>query len=417
MGIRNTIASALRRIGRGATTGGPGPHCQSVDQLVATLKASVEGMGPGLSVQLTDAETRSHFHGWQYACATLLAEAVMQTPWHVQVRGADGWETDDEHPMARLLRRVNPVLTGEELWYYTMLDLLMVGKCWWYIPDNALAEPGEIYPLAGSIEPIRDPKTIIRGWKQRTYGGGRRVEQTYEAHEIVFLRFPKPGSVLGGVGPMQAAGAQIKLDVQITESQWAAMKQGIWPSALLQIPGRTPQERQQMLDEFNQRYAGARKTGRAIGVSDNVAVHWPQLAPRAMGFERGAERMRDMILAMYRVPRAILGLSDGLPRANVEGMHYVFARWSVKPKITLLETRTNQDLVHRRYGPNVRLKFDDPVPADREMALKTDEAELRNYAISINEYRARRGLDPVLWGDRPIAPTGVGPMPASPSEY
>ena len=67
-------------------------------------------------------------------------------------------------------------------------------------------------------------------------------------------------------------GRKGKLDAQITASQWAAMKQGIWPSALLQIPGRSAEERQQILDEFNERYAGAHATGRAVGTSENVTV-------------------------------------------------------------------------------------------------------------------------------------------------
>ena len=408
MGIKDRLAALFGRPKGRLTQSAPGG---GVDELIAVMRASAEldGRG-GLTVGLTDAEVGRYFYGWQYACATLLAEAVMQVPWHVQVRRDGQWRSDESHPLAQLLQRVNPVLTGEELWYYTMLDLLMVGKCWWYLPENALGEPAEIYPLSGAVEPIGDPKTIIRGWRQRTYAGGGRIEQTYGVDEIVFLRFPKPGNILGGVGPMQAAGAHIKLDAQITESHWAAMKRGIWPGALLQIPGRTPEERQQILDEFNERYAGAHKSGKAIGVSDNVTVHWPQVSPREMGFERGAQQMRDMILAVYRVPRAILGLSDGLPRANVEGMHYTFAKWSVKPKLTLLETRTNQDLVQKKYGADVRLKFDDPVPADREMDLRADEADLRNCVISVNEYRARKGLHPVPWGERPIVPNGVGPL-------
>ena len=385
---------------------------QSVDQLVAITRASWanEGRG-GLSVQLSAAESRQAFHGWQYACSTLLAEAVMEIPWHIQARRGDEWENAPDHPLVALLQAVNPILTGEELWYYTMLDLLMVGKCYWYLPPNALNEPGEIYPLAGTVTPTQDKDGQVTAWKQKRVEFGKGVqERTYEPEEIVFLRFPQPGNILGGFGPQQAAGAQIKLDQQITEAQWSAMKNGLWPSALLKIPGRTADERKRILDEFNERYAGVKKGGGAMGTSENVQVEWPPNKPREMGFERGGDRMRDMILAMYRVPRAILGLSEGLPRANVEGMQSVFARWSVRPKVRLVEARVNQGLVQRHYGGDVRLKFDDPVMADREEERADATADLEHYVISVNERRADKGLEPVAWGDTPLAPLNIVPM-------
>ena len=391
---------------------------QSADQLATIMRASFEGIGDQLSVTLSEANARKYYHGWQYACCSLLSEAVMQIPWHVQTRKGDDWEDQEDHPLAQLLRAVNPILTGEELWYYTMLDLLMVGKSWWYMPDNALSEPGEIYPLSGTIKPVLEKAggtQIVKAWKQVRYDGDKgRREETYDAAEIAYLRFPKPGNMLDGIGPTQAAGAQIRLDAQITEAEWAVMKNGVWPSVLLKIPGRTPAERDQVLAEFDERYVGAKKTGKPIATSENVGVEWPPIKPREMGFERGAARMRDMILAVYRVPRAMLGLSEGLPRANVEGMHYVFAKWSVAPKVVLLESRANQDLVHRRYGEDTRLKFDDPVPADKEFTLRESESGLKNYAITINEYRAERGLEPVAWGDVPLAPMTIAPLGTPP---
>lgn len=412
MGLVSGLVKAVSRIAQ------PQPlERQNIDQLVSISRASwaQENLGTGFSTTVSDAELRRQFHGWQYACATALAEAVMQLGYEVQISRGGQWEAVEEHPLLDLLHRVSAVLTGEELWYYTMLDLLIVGKCWWYLPPNGLGDPGEIWPLTGDLKPVFDGSKALTGWKQALWSEGKLQSREYTVEEIVYLRFPKPGDLMGGIGPAQAAGPALRLDWAITESEWSAMRQGLWPSVLLKIPGRTPQERQQILDEFRDRYSGISKGGGVIGTGEGVQVEWPPLKPREMGFERGADRMRDMICAMYRVPRAILGLSEGLPRANVEGMHYVFAQWSVRPKVKLLESRINQDLIARRYGEDVRLEFENPVPVDAEARARRDEMELRNYVTTVNEYRADRlNLPAVPWGAVPIAPFGVAPLGTAP---
>lgn len=416
------VHRVARMVGAGPTVvlprgagGDPGLQTQGVEQLVAAMRASREGMG-GLTTGLSDHEVRRYFYGWQYAAITLLAESVMQTPYMIEVQTGGKWEEAEEaHPVRALFENVNPILTTPELWYYTMLDLGMIGKCYWHTPSNALGEPAEIYPLPGVLKPEIDTTgdaQIITEWieKRRDQNGLERTIH-YEPDEITFLRMPQPGAMLDGMGAMQAAGAPIKLDSKIIEAEWSAMKQGLYPSVLLQIPGSDPKVRQQKLDEFNTRWGGAKETGKAIGVSDSIGVNWPNLRPRDMGFTQGSARTRDQILAVAgRVPRALLGMSEGLPKANVQGMHTIFARWSVQPKLTLLQARINQDLIQKRYDKKVRLRFDSPVPEDKDAERDDAEMHLRTGVRTINEVREERGLDAVEWGDVPLVPAGLAPL-------
>lgn len=418
------VHRVARMVGAGPTMvlprgvgGDPALQVQSVEQLVASMKASAaaEGVG-GLTAGLSDFEVRRYFYGWQYAAITLLAESVVQTPYHIEVQAAGKWEEADEsHPVRMLFENVNPILTTPELWYYTMLDLGMIGKSYWYTPPNALGEPAEIYPLPGVVKPKIDTtggQQIITEWteKRRDENGMERTVH-YAPEEITFLRMPQPGAMLDGMGAMQAAGAPIKLDGKIIEAEWSAMKQGLYPSVLLQIPGSDPKVRQAKLDEFNDRWGGAKQTGKAIGISDTIGVNWPNLRPRDMGFTQGSARTRDQILAVAgRVPRALLGMSEGLPKANVQGMHTIFARWSVQPKLTLLQARINQDLIQKRYDKKVRLRFESPVPEDRDAERDDAEMHLRTGVRTINEVREEQGLQPVAWGDVPIMPAGMAPL-------
>jgi hypothetical protein len=213
---------------------------------------------------------------------------------------------------------------------------------------------------------------------------------------------------------MQAAGAQVKLDAQITESEWAAMKQGIWPSALVHLPAMDPAERKETMREFNDQYAGASKTGKAIGIPDWVKVEWPPIKPREMGYAQSAERMRDQILAIMRVPAAILGLSKEVNRASAEALTVIFARWCIAPKLVLLQDQINLSLTSR-FGEDVWFEFRNPVPEDQDLAIRKSQMELSTYTLTVNEYRATQGLPAVPWGDKPMVPFGLAPLGEGPA--
>ena len=397
-------------------TNGRAVHTQSADELVSILKGQTPGT---LQKTLTDNEARQSYYRWQYAACTAIAEAVMMTDRYVEVQVGDSWERNDDHPLAALLRDANPWMTGEELVYWAVVECLMIGKTWWVISRNDLQEPAELWPVVGTMTPkLDDPDSpLITGWHQEVRDLKRGMRHhDYAPDEIVYLRLPRVGDVYGGFGPAQAAGAAIKLDQQIVESEWNAFKNGLFPFAILKMPAQTDAaKRDRVLDEFSEKYTGAQQTGRAIGMSDAVDIVWPQTKPREMGYQRGAEQVRDEILGAFRVPASILGLSKDVNRSSAQGMEYVFAKWRIAPLLRLLQARLNQDLALRCYGPGVRVRFASPVPADVEADRADDALDLGSFAMTVNERREKRGRDAAAWGDVPWGPISVVPIGSPPA--
>lgn len=397
---------------------------QSVEQLISIMQASTAGTSSQLSVGLSATEAMRRYYRWQYAAASALADAVLMVPWHIQQREGDKWIENDEHPMGELLRRVNPFMTFEELLHWAVVECSFRGTTYWHVALNGINEPAEFWPLIGTVKPRVDKKMIVTKWVQEIYGargegtGGLKTNE-FKPEEIVFLRTPKVGDLFGGFGAVMGAGAAIRLDEQIIESEWAAFKQGIFPFAVLKFGGNwtDPKERQRLIDEFNAKYAGAKQSGRTIGIPQTVDVDWQTGQKREMNYVASGDSVRDQVLGVMRVPEAILGLSKTLNKANVQGVEYIFAKWRLAPFLRMLQARLNQDVARRYYAQdNVRIVWDSPVPEDELFGIKRADMELSRFAITADEYRQERGRGPMDGGlgERPIAPYAVGPLGSEP---
>lgn len=103
------------------------------------------------------------------------------------------------------------------------------------------------------------------------------------------------------------------------------------------------------------------------------------------------------------MPAGKLGLVKDVNRANAQGIEVTFNSECVRPRLELWEDVLNAFLLPR-YGANLRLKFDNPVPSDRSQTHKEAMEQLDRGAMTINEYRALQGRTPVTWGDEPYTP-------------
>lgn len=407
--------------------GDNGRIAQSVDQFISIWRASQQGQQLGASTPLTPAEARAAFRRWQYAAITAIAEAVMMTPWAVETRDADGWSADEGHPLHALLTNANDFTTGPELIYWTVVELQLEGRSFWQIVDNELGEPGELWPMLGTISPIVKKRpgagSLLTGWKQVIWAKGVRMEQELPRREVVYLRLPKPGDMFGGYGPLQATAPATKLDDQRAESQWQAFKYGLFPGALLKFSENDPKKRDQIVAEFQDRYEGVQKTGKAMATGPGIELTFPQTSPREMGYHTGAKDLRDEILGTLRVPEAILGLSATVNKASVAGMEYIFAKWRISPLLALLDARVDQDLAKAHWGDDVRVRHESPVPIDREFARQKRQTDMATGIMSMDEGREEDGKEP--WpnrlGELPylsmgLLPIGSPPPAAAPGE-
>ncbi len=357
-------------------------------------------------------QLEKYFIRWAFAAASQIGFGIMMAGYNVQTRSSDTaeWEDDPDGPMATMLHDVNPFMTGQEFWYWVAVELAMVGESYWRIVMNGLNEPAEMYPLSGEMTPtVASDRVELLNWKHK-YKNNKGIEKTDELtpEEVMFLRIPKPGSFWEGYGLAEAAAAEIGLDKEATRSMWAKYKQGIFPSAILSMATQDEKKRAEYLAKFNDKYTGAGKAGRTIGIAKTMDVKFPPMSP-LINDVKGREWLRDTILAVMKVPKSMLGMDVDANRASIWGMHTVLARNTLQPIVRMVTARVNQD-VAPLYGESQRLVFDDIAPEDKELTQKQEQQDLELGVRTINEIRAARGLDAVPWGDEPLVSAGLRPL-------
>lgn len=100
---------------------------------------------------------------------------------------------------------------------------------------------------------------------------------------------------------------------------------------------------------------------------------------------------RDKILAIYKVPKAILGIGEGVNVGNVKAFNQTFASRCIEPLAKKIARVFNDQLFNGIWI----FEFVNVLP--------TDEEEIRNHyfagGITRNEYRQELGYKPIKWGD------------------
>src|SRR5690606_23897613 len=116
---------------------------------------------------------------------------------------------------------------------------------------------------------------------------------------------------------------------------------------------------------------------------------------------------REQILAMFRVPPAVMGTTKDFNKANSEAAMVSYQRQALKPRLRRYEDALNRYVLPALGGEGLYLEFEDPVDKDRVTEQTLALNELKAGVIAVNEDRERRDLDPLPDGDVYFVPTNV----------
>lgn len=354
------------------------------------------------------------YKGWVYTALRPVAEDVAKI--QLQLKRVKRDQTEEEiheHELIDLLHAVNPHMTKFELFFITTLHMGLAGNAYWLLDgvENAGQKPTAIYPL--------NPKFI----KVKKAGLPEFIEKyEYEAgtdkrelapEQVLHFRDPDPNDPYEGIGAVQAVADWVDAENMATLFNRKFFENSARPDALLESEhGYTESQMNVLKRSFEDRYRGADKAHKTLMLPKGVTYKEIQRTQKEMDFVETQRENRDKILAAFGVPRTRIGLTDDVNRANAEATIFAFAEHTVKPKMELITTYLNEFLVPR-FGTDLFLDFESPVPADREADREDRKAALAAQPYqSINEVREEEGLPPIEAGDavrgNPVQFTPIG---------
>lgn len=347
------------------------------------------------------------YQGWVFAAVNAIAQRVAGVPLRLYLQDGSGPELA-QHPALDLLARPNPLMTRRQLRFTLLTHLELTGMAFLLMADNALGRPAELWPLLPSdlleITTGPDTRQPITGF---VFSGPGGQAVTHAPSEIIYLRHMNPMSLVYGASPIEAAAHAFDIDLAVRIYQRNFFRNSARPEVVLQTDQRlTEDEAKRLLTRWRQKHQGLAHVFEPTLLDNGLKVQPLTYSAKDFEFMSLAGWTQDNILAAFQVPAAKLGLVKDVNRANAAALDVTFNSECIRPRLDLIEDALNAFLLPR-YGTDLVLRHDNPVPSDRAQGHKEDMDRLDKGVLTINEVRTGMGLTPVTWGDTPFSPQSV----------
>jgi len=363
------------------------------------------------------ADYLAEMKGWVFTCVSAISDEIAAIDLKLYRKKGDKVEEVKEHAILDLLYKVNDYTTKFDQFWLTSAYLELVGEAPWFL-EKSNGEVTAIYFLRPDrLEIIPDKKTIIKGYK---YDVGQHEKVTLKPDEVIFLKYPNPLKPLRGLGTLEAASRTVDVDNYSEEWNWRFFKQNATPNSVLTVedPQMTDEQKKKLKASIRKNFEGLDKAHQIMVLFGGMKLDKFGFSQQEMGFEAQQKMTRDKILGMFRVPKAIVSQTEGTNFASAKVAQYVFARWTIQPKMERIVQQLNEFLVPMfNDGENLFLDYENPIPEDEEAKVNYYEKAIGAGWMSRNEVRKLEGLPPLVsGGDSIYLPLNVVPIGSTPEQ-
>lgn len=329
---------------------------------------------------IKDHEYVNFFVSWQYAAITAIADSLSGLNWRL----ADKQDKEIKHEYSDYIT--------PDLLQNIAIFMKMTGTAYvWKVMNNRKVL-GLSLLLPWNISPQIDNNGYLKNWIY--WDGGKQIILQPE-EVMVFAEF-NPSQrypyITRGYSPIQAIAMTIRGEKEIEKRNYAILNNDTPPGMILSTEQAMSKEQIEKVRESREaRHSGAENTRKLAILPFGIKPINLQASPKEMEFVAQQAWDRDKILAIYKVPKAILGIGEGVNVGNVKAFNQTFASRCIEPLAKKISRVFNDQLFNGIWI----FEFVNVLP--------TDEEEIRNHyfagGITRNEYRQELWYKPIKWGD------------------
>lgn len=360
------------------------------------------------------------YSGPVYSCINLIAETYASYQPYIERRvGKDNTDIGD-HEFLRLLKNPGGLgddkavpLTLFDTLYATAAFIELQADCYWYMPTgNITGKPREIIILrADKVGKVIDKDSgDIIGYFVRTANGGKIPIDVYEM--LPFIGFD-PKNPYQGKSTTEAAADFIETDASATKFTKNFFKNNAGLSGILTLKGDIGKPAfRKFVRLWRDKYENVDNAGKVMMVRESDAA-FEKIGLGLNELDMGALRKMSLedIAMMFRVPIALLGKGEqtGLGRANVETFEYIFAKYTIEPKMKKLDAVLQFALQRYWKTTDLYICHEEIIPEDKEYELNRQNL-LTDKVFTRNEMRGSEGLGDVPGGNTLYVPINQLPL-------
>lgn len=323
----------------------------------------------------------------------------VNTTW--QARFFDGQPNDDE-PWDSVWQQTEASLTTERNAY------------WWIILDSSAR--------VASVQVI-DP-ALVRVKRE----GSRKVFEVQQAHGRItvgsdrILHFKGRGApgALAGTNPVDAFCNTWGASIHRTSYEEEFYERGLGQAIAVTFPdGVNLQDARAFQEAMLQSHGGSGNQHKPRIFSGGATVTTIGISPRDAQFIEGMNLTVEEVSRIYAVPNSLLGAAGAKSESSPITPEHEMTRWlryGLAPRLKRIAAHINHHPAF--FGAGARDQFAWETSAAVVGDVQTEDAiahqQIQDGRITVNEWRASKGLPPLAGGDVPqITPVGGAPNPGA----
>ena len=316
-----------------------------------------------------------------------------------------------DHPFLTLMQQVNGFMNQFDMLELMFLSQELTGNAYWYMfREGETGLPTEIWPLLSQfIKIVPSKEKFIEYYEYLVAGVEKR---RFEQEDVIHFKYVSPKDAYYGLGPLQAAVVAADRSRSMNTFEVGLFMNRAQPDVALILPPDAGEpdapSKKRMYKEWYKRFGGVKKGGGMAILHGGAELKQISLSPKDMAYLKGRKATLNEIASIFGVPMSKL-TTDDVNRSNAQSGDYAYMKDTILPRLRKVEQKLNEQLLPL-YDERLFVAFDNPVPEDKEFRLKEVESLLKTGYSYINEQRQIDGLEPVSWGELPLAQTSIAPL-------
>ena len=328
------------------------------------------------------------YSGVAYRCINTLSEAIagqyVAYPYSLDTQGKK--VTVMAHPFWDVLNDPNPDLT-----YYQLLEgsasfVEQFGEFFWYLVpgkvSGSVADPTmpgtgikQIYLLRpDKMGIVLDKQTgDVIGYKYQAGTANKVIPFTTD--EIKHFMTFNPKNPYRGFSTVEAAVDYIQTEEEVSRFTRNYFRNNAAMSGILSVEGKLTRDNwNKFVRQWRERYQGVDNAGKVALVRDSQVKFTPVTSSiNDMQLTELKQTTVDQILMMFRIPKGLFGMESdqGLGRASVETLEYIFAKWTVDNKLSRLDDFIEGILKDYYPKQSFLVGHNNIIPDDKEFLLSS----------------------------------------------
>jgi HK97 family phage portal protein len=343
--------------------------------------------------------------GYVYTAVGAIAQEVASIELHLYKATftKNGIKTQEvfEHPAISCLDYVNEISTFYDLVEATQTYLELTGEAYWIILKDGTI-PREVWLVRPDWMKVIPSKTEVID-HYNYYAGGVLTEKVEIPKEnVIPFKYFNPLNPYRGKGTVNAAALPFDILNFAQEYNRNFFFNSAIPSMVFSTEQKITQTTvKRFLDQWQNTFGGRSKSNKVAFLGSGMKLDKASMGAKELDFTEQMKMMRDDVLAVFKVPKTVLGLTEDVNKANAQATTMAFMERVITPRMRKFVNTVNEFFLPMFTEGDNTLFFDfvDPSPEDVDIKLKRYDSGLTNHWMTPNEVRVEENLEPLPGGD------------------